>query len=217
MYPHQPPRHKVFVSFHHDDQKYKDLFVRVMGNDMVDESVGDGDIDDRLSTDRMRQIIRDKFIRDASVTVVLIGPCTWQRKYVDWEIGSSLRDTELNSRCGLLGILLPNHPDFQKQTYNPYLIPPRLADNCKGSNSFACIYSWPGAQVIIDLASRNPDRVRMSAIDLAFLSEEIRRFKDTIRSRIHRAFRRRNGTPPDNSRDQFARNRSGRCSAGWWD
>lgn len=217
MYPHQPPRHKVFVSFHHDDQKYKDLFVRMMRDDMVDESVGDGDIDDRLPTDRMRQIIRDKFIRDASVTVVLIGPCTWQRKHVDWEIGSSLRDTELNSRCGLVGILLPNHPDFQKQRYNPYLIPPRLADNCKGSNSFACIYGWPGAQEIIDLASRNPDRVRMSAIDLAFLSEEIRRFKDTIRSRIHRAFRRRNGTPPDNSRDQFARNRSGRCSAGWWD
>ena len=217
MYPHQPPRHKVFVSFHHDDQKYKDLFVRVMGNDMVDESVGDGDIDDRLPTDRMRQIIRDKFIRDASVTVVLIGPCTWQRKYVDWEIGSSLRKTDKNPRCGLLGILLPNHPDFGTGKYHPCLIPPRLADNCKGSNPFACIYSWPGAQEIIDLALHNPDRVRMSAIDLAFLSEETRRFKDTIRSWIHHAFERRNGTPPDNSRDQFARNRSGNCLDGWKD
>ena len=53
----------------------------------------DGDIDDSLATDTIRQRIRDNFIRDATVTVVLIGPCTWQRKYVDWEIGSSLRAT----------------------------------------------------------------------------------------------------------------------------
>ena len=115
MYPPQTPRHKVFVSFHHEDQKYKDRFIQMMGDHIVDESVGDGDIDNSLSTDRMRQIIRDEFIRDASVTVVLIGPCTWQRKHVDWEIGSSLRDTKLNSRCGLLGIWLPNHPDFGRK------------------------------------------------------------------------------------------------------
>lgn len=24
----QAPRHKVFISFHHEDQKYKDRFVR---------------------------------------------------------------------------------------------------------------------------------------------------------------------------------------------
>ena len=48
------------------------------------------------------------------MTIVLIGPCTWQRKHVDWEIGASLRKTRKNSRCGLLGILLPNHPDYKK-------------------------------------------------------------------------------------------------------
>ena len=161
----------------------------MMGDHIVDESVGDGDIDNSLSTDRMRQIIRDEFIRDASVTVVLIGPCTWQRKHVDWEIGSSLRDTNLNSRCGLLGILLPNHPDFGKQTYNPYLIPPRLADNCKGCDSFACIYDWPSQQEATD----------------------------RMRQRVHKAFQRRKGTPPNNSRPQFAHNISSNCLAGWRD
>ena len=64
------PRHKVFISFHHADQVYKEHFSLMMGNDIVDESVGDGDIDDEsLSTDRIRQIIRDDFIRDATVTV----------------------------------------------------------------------------------------------------------------------------------------------------
>ena len=119
LYPPQPPRHKVFVSFHHDDQKYKDWFVTVMKGDIVDKSVEDGDIDDRIKVETIRQKIRDDFIADATVTIVLIGPCTWQRKHVDWEIGSSLRDTKLNSRCGLLGILLPNHPDFEKRDIYP--------------------------------------------------------------------------------------------------
>ena len=114
-----------------------------MGHNFVDESVEDGDIDDRnLATDTIRQKIRDEFIADATVTVVLIGPCTWQRKHVDWEIGSSLRDTRNNPRCGLLGILLPDHPDFGKRSYGEHLIPPRLADNCNGDDPFARIYDW---------------------------------------------------------------------------
>ena len=177
-YPPQPPRHKVFVSFHHDDQKYKDWFVTVMKGDIVDKSVEDGDIDDRIKVETIRQKIRDDFIADATVTIVLIGPCTWQRKHVDWEIGSSLRDTKLNSRCGLLGILLPNHPDFEKRTYTPRLIPQRLADNCGGNDRFACIYDWPGPEI--------------SATDLEFLkygtvSDETRRFEDEIRQWIHKA------------------------------
>ena len=36
----QIPRHRVFISFHHDDQHYKDRFVRMMGGNIVDESVG---------------------------------------------------------------------------------------------------------------------------------------------------------------------------------
>ena len=187
----QPPRHKVFISFHHDDQEYKDRFVRGMGHDFVDESVEDGDIDDtNLAVDTIRRRIRDEFIADATVTVVLIGPCTWQRKHVDWEIGSSLRDTRNNPRCGLLGILLPNHPDFGKRSYSPHLIPPRLADNCDGDDPFAKIYDW---------RRLNPQGVA------------------SIRQCIHEAFQRRNGHPPNNARPQFGRNRSGDCRSGWTD
>ena len=79
------------MSYHHDDQKYRDRFVRGMGRNFVDESVEDGDIDDtNVAVDTIRRKIRDEFIADATVTIVLIGPCTWQRKHVDWEIGSSL-------------------------------------------------------------------------------------------------------------------------------
>lgn len=184
---YQAPRHRVFASYHHEDQSHKDYFVAMMGTDIVDESVGDGDIDDRnLATETIRQRIRDNFIRDATVTVVLIGPCTWQRKHVDWEIGSSLRATRNNPRCGLLGILLPNHPDYGRQYYNPRLIPPRLAINCGGVDPYAKIYDWPG-----HFGANN------------------------VREWIPQAFLRRSGTNPSNNSQQFQRNRSGDCSAGW--
>lgn len=181
------PRHKVFISFHHEDQGYKDDLVKILEDHIVDKSVEDGDIDDSLQTDTIRQKIRDEFIRDASVTIVLVGPCTWQRKHVDWEIGSSLRRTRLNPRCGLLGILLPNHRNYER-TCNLRLIPPRLADNCNGDDPFALVHDWPRT----------------------WRAHNIRRW-------IHTAFERRNGTPPDNSRPQFKRNRSGSCAGGWSD
>ena len=136
-------KHKVFVSFHNADQKRKDRFVQIMSDYIVDKSVDTGDIvDSNLKTGTIRQKIRDDFIADATVTVVLIGPCTWQRKHVDWEIGSSLMDTNKNPRCGLLGIILPNHPDYGTGTYNLRLLPPRLADNCDGDAPYALIYDW---------------------------------------------------------------------------
>ena len=85
-------RHRVFVSYYHDeDQDYREYFEELFSDIydiMVSESVEIGDIDDtKLSTERIRQIIRDEYLRDSTVTVVLVGEHTWQRKFVDWEIG----------------------------------------------------------------------------------------------------------------------------------
>lgn len=182
-------RHKVFVSYHHDyDEDYKEIFCKKLGPDIVDKSVEDGDIDPDLNTDTIRRKIRDDFIADASVAVVLVGQCIWQRRHVDWEIGSSLRDTKKNSRCGLLGILLPTHYDFANENYRGRLIPPRLADNCGHKDSFGKIYDWPEPWST-----------------------------DSVRKWIHAAFERRQSLGPDNSRPQFQRNRSGNCPDGWSD
>lgn len=184
----EAPRHKVFISFHHEDQQYKDRFVQMMGDDIVDESVDDGDIDDEnLRTETIRQKIRDDFIRDATVTVVLIGPCTWQRKHVDWEISSSITQTKKNPRCGLLGIRLPNHTDFKNSDFKERLIPPRLAINARGKDPYAVIHRWSGSDNQVD----------------------------SVRGWIDAAFKRRDGTPPNNRLKQFANNRSGPCDRGW--
>ncbi len=180
-------RHKVFLSFHDElDWEYRRIFQQNLGRDIVDKSVNDGDIDPTLRVSTVRTYIRDRFIADATVTVVLVGRCTWQRKHVDWEIGSSLRHTPNNPRCGLLGILLPTHPDYRSRTFQGTLVPPRLADNAGFEGAFAKVYKWP-----------QPWDSGM------------------VRGWIHGAFERRRRATPDNARPQFSRNRSGRCIEGW--
>ena len=137
-------RHKVFVSYHHaNDQGYRNFFeamFTVLSNVLVTKSVQIGELSPLLSDDYVRQKIRDDYLRDSTVTVVLVGTQTWQRKHVDWEISSSIRQTLRSSRSGLLGILLPTHPSFSTPQYDEGLVPPRLAHNVRCG--FARIYNW---------------------------------------------------------------------------
>lgn len=138
------PRHNVFVSYHHaNDEAYKKNFVDYFANqtkEIISRSVEIGDIDSNLPTETIRSRIRDNFIRGATVTVVLIGTETWKRKHVDWEIASSLRQTKNNSRCGLIGLILPTHTSYGTGKYTNGTVPPRLVDNQQCG--FAKIYDW---------------------------------------------------------------------------
>ena len=138
------PRHKVFVSYHHaNDQAYRNHFEQIFANIhniLISKSVQIGDLDNNWKTETIRQRIRDEYLRDSTVTVVLIGKDTWQRKHVDWEIGSSIRNTEHNPRSGLIGIILPTNTRSNTSTYDKYTIPPRLSDNV--DCGFASIYNW---------------------------------------------------------------------------
>lgn len=137
-------RHKTFISYHHaNDEQYKIAFKNIFADIhdiIVPWDVEIGDIDPNQKTDIIKRKIRDEYLRDSTVTVVLIGTQTWQRKHVDWEISSSIRDTQFNPRSGLLGIILPIHPDYNRDKYNPYIIPPRLHYNVKCG--FAKLYDW---------------------------------------------------------------------------
>ncbi|MFU2078375.1 TIR domain-containing protein [Avibacterium endocarditidis] len=150
------PKHKVFLSFHHIDEQevrtFEELFSETFGT-FISRTVQDGNIDPNSKTDTIRQKIRDHFISDSTVTIVLIGAETWKRKHVDWEIGYSLTNTSQNTRSRLIGILLPSYkPDYNcsiplettndgRDYYTPCNIPPRLHDNV--NSGYAKIYSYP--------------------------------------------------------------------------
>jgi len=135
--------HKVFVSYHHEnDDEYRDDFediLKINGISVV-KSVQMGDINPGLKTDTIRQKIRDEYLRDSTVTVVLVGKDTFKRKHVDWEIASSIRKSKTNLRSGLVGMLVPSHPACGKREYDPHTIPPRLYDNIECD--FAELHDW---------------------------------------------------------------------------
>ena len=176
---YHPHRHRTFVSYHHgNDQAYKDLLVEEMAADIIDRSVEDGDIDDALRTEVIWQKIRDEHIADATVVLVLIGRHTWSRKFVDWEIGSALNKSKSNSRCGVLGIVLPDHPDYGRGRWDSNLLPQRLAANIEGDDPYVRLNDWPGDGSL-----------------------------SVIRHWVHTAFLRRDGSPPDNYSKRFKNNR----------
>ena len=142
-------QHKIYVSCHTEDQIYrehfKDLFSKTYGvivsNSIRMRDFKMGDFDDiALSTEGLRRHIRDNYLQDTTVTVVLIGANTWQQKSIDWEINASIHQTEFYTRSGLLGILLPTYASPPNKHYNPHTIPPRLYDNVRCG--FSNIYSW---------------------------------------------------------------------------
>lgn len=106
--------HKVFISYHHEnDQWYKERLVELgwQNSIFIDKSVDTGDVSENLSDERIREIIRDEYLRDSTVTVVLVGVETERRKHVDWEIYSSMFDGTVNKKSGILVVNLPGTSD----------------------------------------------------------------------------------------------------------
>lgn len=116
-------KRKVFISYHHSaDQAHYDNFSRVFGDAyevFTDKSLERAYQSD--NTDYIRWQISQNDIAGTSCTIVLCGMYTHQRKYVDWEIKSSL-----DKNHGIVGIWLPTLP----QSSNGGTVKPdRLQDN----------------------------------------------------------------------------------------
>lgn len=176
--------HKVLIRHHHArDERYKLIFEQRFGAkvNVIDPwSVQLGDIDPNISAETIRQKSRDEYLRNSTVTLVLIGALTWQRKHIDWELGSSLRDTHATPRSGLLGIILPSYYEYyrrvERRKYNSRTIPPRLYDNVQAG--FAKIHDWTDDPKV-------------------------------VQNVVHAAYVRRDRVLPNNSRPSFGKNRTG--------
>ena len=81
-------KRRVFVSYHHDsDQWYYNEFSGFFAEEY--EAIQDNSLDrliDSYNTDYVIRRIRENHITGTSCTIVLCGPQTRWRKYVDWEI-----------------------------------------------------------------------------------------------------------------------------------
>ncbi len=137
-------RHKVFILYYHDDydeaEKFSEIFdpeckafispVHSLG---MEQYIINSD-----NTDYVMRKIRKLYLTDSTVTIVLIGKCTWARRYVDWKIQASLRHGETVTPNGLLGIVLPSAGEKP-------ILPDRLKKNIEGKNGegYARLYRYP--------------------------------------------------------------------------
>lgn len=182
--------HKVFISYHHNnDQWYKDHLVKFAEENQIfiDESVDTGDISDDLSDESIRKKIRDEYLRESTVTIVLIGTETRRRKHIDWEIHSSMYDGAVNRRSGIVVVLLPSvsdgyvyapHGAEEKRLYSdvkwgpigsknefkgrhPYM-PDRLIDNITKDGVKISVVSW----------NRLTPQILGSLVEMAFKDKE---------------------------------------------
>ena len=121
------PKRRVFISFYQGDRAEVDAFIdrwATPAGVFIPKALGTSDNDDFINstnTDYVMRQIRQKYLGDSTVTIVLLGSCTHSRRYVDWEIKSSLRRGTYTPN-GLMGILLPSQGTSAD-------LPPRLAEN----------------------------------------------------------------------------------------
>ena len=151
-------KHRCFVAHHAANATAVKAFVDEFSGVFTAKTVGVTDADDFIDSDDRDYVmrrIRQEYLTDTTVTIVLIGECTKARKYVDWEIASSLRNDPVNRRSGLLGI---NMKSFGTQG----LAPPRLKDNRDSKNpasSYALYQPYPStAQALRDAIQTAFDR-----------------------------------------------------------
>jgi hypothetical protein len=134
-------KRKTFISYYHKDDEQKRIeFENLTDDIIVNKSVANNDIDSDNSDDYIKQLIQKEYLKDTSVLVVLVGDKTKCRKNVDWEISGALNYKVGNTYAGLVGLILPGHPDYGtgKTTYD--LMPARLADNFK--TGYAVVADW---------------------------------------------------------------------------
>ena len=138
-------KRKVFISYHHDDQDEAEEFIETFDQErevFIARALGVGmeqDIIDSDDTDYVMRRIRELYLKDSTVTIVLIGKCTWARRYVDWEIQASLRHGETVTPNGLLGIKLPS---YKKNGY-PDRLNKNLKQDEKQEDCYARVIDYP--------------------------------------------------------------------------
>jgi hypothetical protein len=139
----QPVRRTVFVSHSHLHQEETEAFLERFRDVFIPKALGVSDEDDFIDSDNteyVMQRIRELYVQDSTVTIVLIGTCTASRRYADWEIKASLRQGEDELPNGLIGITLPS-------TNGSAHLPERFKLNweANGANCYALYRSYPNS------------------------------------------------------------------------
>lgn len=150
------PTRQVFASYHHDlDSVYYLVFSVLARSHQVLHDHSLGRLVQSTSRDYLMRVIRGDYIKGSSCTFVLCGSETPARKYVDWEISSTL-----DKQHGLIGLILPT---VQKDCWGRSIVPQRLYDNYMTGYAIAApwdsfLRATPGEiKFLIEIAVNRPN------------------------------------------------------------
>lgn len=165
-------RRKCFVSYHVDDIDEVSEFLDTFGEIFIPRCVGvteEDDFVDSDDTDYIKRRIREQYLTDSTVTIILLGSCTWARRFVDWEISSSLRNDPSNKRSGLLAMPLPS-------MNNSATLPARVKDNWHqdDASSYVLYRSYPTTNSALRNSIEGAFAARTSKSNLVDNSRELR-------------------------------------------
>ena len=152
--PQNITKRKTFLSYYHKDEQYKKYYENLFDDLIVNKSVQKGDIDSDHSDEYIKQLY------DTTVLVVLLGAKTKHRKHVDWEISGALNYKVGDHYAGLLGIVLPTHPDYKKPINQRLKInyPKRFIENYV--SGYAVMIDWTEDRVFMQNAIEKAFRQR---------------------------------------------------------
>jgi len=104
--------HKCYISFKAEDEAYKIYIQENLNIDMVDKSLNEPI--ESQDEDYVMQKIRDDYLSDSTVTILLIGLYGaeargwWEQRFIKRELQASLYNGKNNTRSGILGVVLPS-------------------------------------------------------------------------------------------------------------
>ena len=165
----------IYLCYHPDDQEHVDTFLQDFDNlnglaVWREEALPEDILRDNNKHSVIHKI-RERYLEDSTVTLVLIGPCTYTRRAVDLELmaslhygGDEMADADEADRLpnGLLGVMLPN--------YDNAGFPDRLNDNLRvpdrGTQSYADVIPYPESKEVLSEALVQAERARSERRDL---------------------------------------------------
>jgi hypothetical protein len=137
-------RRKCFISYHHADEAEVQAFIQTFDHNrdvLIARGIGasmSGDIINSTNEEYIKSKIRSNYLRDTTVSIVMVGRETWGRKFVDWEVAASLRNTSTSTASGLLAITLPSAANYAGKQ-----LPARVDDNLDGESGYARWWKYP--------------------------------------------------------------------------
>ena len=174
-------RRKCFISYYAGDTDEVNTFVKDFGDVFIAKVIGITEGDDFIDSndsDYVMKKIREKYLGDSTITICMIGTCTHSRRYIDWELKTSLRQGTYTPN-GLIGIILPS-------LGNSSHLPQRFKNNWNKedeSTGYALYRSYPTSKDQLKDWIESAFERRMTHAQLISNSQEM--FKNNHQCLVH--------------------------------